>query len=130
MSATETTVLAARKRHGHASSLPKRVAEVTHALMEAWTQTGGSAPVTTHEVWEYDSRSLTLGSTSSALTRALRLGLADRAAPRGLWFATSRAWEIRRELENRVLGLPSLPAGVQSAIEEDVAGRRKGGSDE
>ena len=86
-----------------AEHLPKRVAQVTHALMEAWTQYGGSAPVTTHEVWEYDSRSLSLGSTSSALSRAMRLGLTDRAAPRGLWVATERAWAMRRELESLIL---------------------------
>lgn len=85
-------------------ALPVRVAEVAHALMEAWTQSGGSVPVTTHEVWEYDTRSPCLGSTSSTLARAMRYGLADRAAPRGLWIATNRAWEIRRELEDRVLG--------------------------
>ena len=82
--------------------LPLRVAEVTHALMEAWTQAGGG-PITTHEVWEYDSRSLTLGATSSALTRALDLDLVDRAAPRGLWFATTKAWEMRHQLEDVLL---------------------------
>jgi hypothetical protein len=97
-------VLAARKRHGQVSRLPRRVAEVAHALMEACTQIGGGVPVTTHEVWERDSRSLTLGSTSSALTRAMRLRLADRAAPRGLWMPTNQAWELRRALEDRVLG--------------------------
>jgi hypothetical protein len=87
-----------------ASELPARVAEVAYALMEASTQAGGGVPVTTHEVMEYDSRSLTSGSTSSALARAMRFGLADRAAPRGLWMPTNQAWEMRRALEDRVLG--------------------------
>jgi hypothetical protein len=106
--APDPAILAARKRHGEVSRLPRRIAEVTHALMEAWTQAGGSAPVTTHEVLEYDSRSLSSASTSSALRGAMRLRLADRAG-RGLWFATSRAWELRREMEARVLGIPPKP---------------------
>jgi hypothetical protein len=87
-----------------AADLPLRVAEVTHALMEACRAIGGGVPVTTHEVWRYDERSLTLGATSSALTRAMKLRLADRAAPRGLWMPTNAAWEMRRALEDRVLG--------------------------
>lgn len=85
-----------------AASLPKRVAHVTHALMEAWTQANGSCPVTTTEVMEYDAEALTLGSTSSALTRAMRYGLADRVG-RGLWFATEQGWKLRRDLEDRFL---------------------------
>ena len=85
------------------ASLPLRVAQVTHALMEAWTEAGGSVPVTTTEVMVYDAAALTLGSTSSALSRAMRHELADRAG-HGLWFATSRAWAMRGALESLILG--------------------------
>ena len=77
--------------------LPLRVAQVTHALMEAWTQAGGGL-VTTSEVMVYDENALTLGSTSGALFRAMSRGLVDRAGW-GLWFPTSKAWELRRALE-------------------------------
>lgn len=96
--------------------LPQRVAEVTHALMEASNAIGGGVPVTTYEVWQYDGRSLSLGATSSALTRAMRFRLADRAAPRGLWMATNRAWEMRRALEDRILGAGG-PGVVKGAAE-------------
>lgn len=88
------------------ADLPRRVAEVTHALMEAWTQAGGSVPVTTSEVMVYDWEALTLGSTSSALFRAMRrYRLADRAG-HGLWFPTSGAWEMRNALDTLIAGGP------------------------
>ncbi|MGH3121083.1 MAG: hypothetical protein ACRDND_08625 [Streptosporangiaceae bacterium] len=81
--------------------IPDRAAHVTHALMEAWSAAGGSAPVTTAEVCEYDSEALTPRHTAAALIQARRLGLANGG--RGLWFATDRAWAIRRVLEDRFL---------------------------
>jgi hypothetical protein len=49
----------------------------------------------------------------------------ERRGRAGVWF---------REVVERTpvidIGYLSLPAGVQSAIEEDVAGRRKGGGDD
>lgn len=85
-----------------AHQLPERTAQVVHALMEAWTAAEGSVPVTAAEVMVYDSEALTVQSTAAALTSARRLGLADGMD--GLWFATNRAWEMRRELEDRVCG--------------------------
>lgn len=81
--------------------IPRRVAHVTHALMEAWTAVGGSAPVTTAEVCEYDSEALSARHTAAALCRARDHGLAGGTG--GLWFATPRAWELRRILEERTL---------------------------
>jgi hypothetical protein len=85
-----------------ASEIPQRVAHVTHALMESWTNTGGCGPVTTAEVCEWDSEALTARNTASALVHARRLGLAGGG--HGLWYATHRAWELRRALEDRFLG--------------------------
>jgi hypothetical protein len=85
-----------------AVGLPRRVAHVTHALMARWTDKDGSGPLTTAEICEYDSEALTAAHTAAALTRARQLGLASSAGP-GLWFATDRAWEMRRALENRFL---------------------------
>lgn len=81
--------------------IPPRTAHAVHALMEAWTNAGGSGPLTTAEICEYDSEALTARDTAAALSQARRLGLADGA--RGLWFATDRAWEMRRVLEDRFL---------------------------
>jgi hypothetical protein len=84
------------------TTLPLRTARVVYALMEAWTGSGGSAPVTSAEVCEYDSEALTIRHTSAALAQARRLGLADGCDD--LWFATDRAWEMRRTIEDQVLG--------------------------
>jgi hypothetical protein len=87
--------------------LPDRVAQVTHALLEAshaHAQAGGACtPVRTSEVMIYDHEALTLGSTSSALARAMERRLADRWGW-GLWSPTNAAWEMRRALEEAVLG--------------------------
>ena len=69
--------------------------------MESWTSAGGSAPLTTAEVCEYDSEALTARDTAAALVHARRLGLAGGG--HGLWFATNQAWEMRRLLEDRFL---------------------------
>jgi hypothetical protein len=82
--------------------LPTRVAEVTHALMEAWTTAGGSAPLTVAEICVYDSNALNVEYTRRALRQARTCGLTDGAG--GLWFATSRAWEMRRELDDWFYG--------------------------
>lgn len=82
--------------------LPIRVAQVTHALMEAWSERHGNAPVKAAEVCIYDAWALTPRHTAAALAQARQHGLADGRG--GLWFATDRAWEIRRALETLVLG--------------------------
>jgi hypothetical protein len=81
--------------------LSPRVAQVTRALMEAWANAGGSAPVTASEVCEYDAEALNAVQTGIALSHAKQCGLADGAG--GLWFATERAWAMHRELEEHVL---------------------------
>jgi hypothetical protein len=95
--------LAARERYWRVNRLPPRIAEVTLALVEAWAEEGGVAPVATRHVWKHDSRALTVGSTSSALLRAMPFGLAKHHG-RGQWCATDSAVEIRGELEARVRG--------------------------
>jgi hypothetical protein len=87
-----------------AEELSLRVAQVAHALMEASTNAGGG-PLTAAEVCEYDGEALSVHATAAALTHARRLRLADRFD--GLWFPTNKAWELRRALEDRVLGEPS-----------------------
>lgn len=87
--------------------LPRRVAHVAHALMMAWEEAGGSAPVTAAEVCIYDSEALSVQGTGRALACARKLRLADSApgGPLGvmLWWPADGAWKIRRALEARVL---------------------------
>jgi hypothetical protein len=95
-----------------ASQLPERVAQVVHALMEAWEQEGACAPVTA-EVCVYDSTALSVQSTAVALTQARRLGLVSSCpGPDGrrLWW-TDQAWEMRRALEDRLLGAEDVGHG-------------------
>jgi hypothetical protein len=96
-------VIAGRERQGRVSRLPPRIAEVGLALVQAWTEAGGVAPVTTHHVWQHDSRALSVGATSSVLSRAVSFRLVRRAG-RGQWSATDQVLEIRGELEARILG--------------------------
>jgi hypothetical protein len=82
-----------------AASLSRRVAHSVHALMEAWTQAAGSGPLTAAEVVIYDGGALTSQHTAAGLAEARKLGLTD--GRNGLWFATDRAWTLRRALEDR-----------------------------
>jgi hypothetical protein len=96
----------ARDQHlssGCAGQLPRRRAQVVHALLEATTQAGGG-PVRTSEVMIYDREALTVQATGLALFFAMRHGLADRAGP-GLWMPSNAAWEMRRALEHYVLDI-------------------------
>ncbi len=92
---------AANQRQSEAAAIPARAAHVTHALMEAWTTCDGSGPLTAAEICEYENpvEAPTVKHTASALREAKALGLVDGVP--GLWFATGRAWELRRELEAR-----------------------------
>jgi hypothetical protein len=85
--------------------LPRRVAHVTHALMESsGPYAYGSGPRTTREVMGYDSEASTLSSTFDALSRAMRKGLVARTFGRPvLWFPTNIAHELREQLEDRFL---------------------------
>lgn len=94
----------AREQHlaaGCAGQLPRRVAQVVHALLEATTQAQGG-PLKAIEVMIYDRDAVTVQATTTALTSAMRHRLADRAGP-GLWMPTNSAWEMRRALEHYVL---------------------------
>jgi hypothetical protein len=84
--------------------LTPRVAQAVHALLETLAHTRG-VPVTAAEVMIYDGQALTVQATAAALAAALRLGLTDRAGT-GLWMAANQAREMRRALEDRVLGFP------------------------
>jgi hypothetical protein len=61
---------------------------------------GGGGPVTTTEVCEYDSPidAPTVAHSRTALNRAMRYGLADRAVWH-LWVPTNRAHGMQAELE-------------------------------
>lgn len=85
----------------HVGVLPRRVAHVTHALQIAVDERNGG-PVRPSEIMIYDGESLTLGSTCSALRRAMEHGLVDRGG-RGLYFAREKAEELRDQLETRYL---------------------------
>lgn len=89
------------REQAEAAAIPARAAHVTHALMEAWTTCDGSGPLTAAEICEYENpvEAPTVKHTASALREAKALGLVDGVP--GLWFATGRAWELRRELEAR-----------------------------
>lgn len=82
-------------------TMPRRVAHVTHALQIAVDERNGG-PVRPSEVMIYDREALTLGSTCSALRRAIDHGLVDRGA-RGLYFATTKAGDLKLALEQRYL---------------------------
>lgn len=87
----------------HAASvagLSDRVAEVTHALLEASSQ-HGSTPLRASEVMIYDARALSARATGVALSKARRHGLAHGWS--GLWFPTELARDLRSALEDRVL---------------------------
>jgi hypothetical protein len=91
-----------RRGSADGQHLPRRVAEVVHALMEAQGSHAADrkrALLTTREVMEYDTDALTIRQTRYALNAALRLRLVDRAAGR-YWFPTNAAWEMRRALED------------------------------
>lgn len=84
-------------------ALPRRVAHVTHALMESSTQYAfGMGLRTPSEVMIYDEEALSLSATSHALVRAMRRGLVDRGG-HGLWFPTNLALDHRRAFEDRYL---------------------------
>lgn len=85
--------------------LPRRIAHVTHALMESsGPYAYGMGPRTTREVMEYDGEALTLSSTFEALSRAMKRGLVARTFGRpALWFPTMLAYELGGQLEDRFL---------------------------
>jgi hypothetical protein len=77
------------------AGLTRRAAEVTQALIEAQTTSGG-APVTVTEICIY-AWPAAAAATEAALTEACQAGLAGQDGSR--WYATGRAREIRTELE-------------------------------
>jgi hypothetical protein len=81
--------------------LPQRVAEVTHAVQIACDEQSGG-PVRATEIMVYDRAALTLGSTCSALRRAMEHGLVDRWG-RGIYSPTLKAGDLKDALENRYL---------------------------
>jgi hypothetical protein len=87
------------------ATLPRRIAHVTHALIESsGPYAYGQGPRTTGEVLAYDSESLSNGSTYGALERAMRRGLVGRSVVgRALWFPTNLALNHKCRLEDRFL---------------------------
>jgi hypothetical protein len=92
------------------ASLPRRIAHVTHALIESsGPYAYGQGLRTTAEVLVYDSESLSQQATYGALIRAVRRGLVDRTVGlddgvwHSLWLPTSLALDHRRALEDRFL---------------------------
>ncbi len=87
--------------------LPPRVAHVAYALMALEDSTQGCGPFSATEIVTYDSEALSAQSTGTALAHARKLRLVDSApgGPAGalLWWPTSKARELRRALEDRVL---------------------------
>lgn len=93
--------------HGQArraADLSRRVAHVTHALIVASQEL--KMPVTAGEVMVYDGESLTIMSTTAALTHARRLGLAVYSGRYGkgrYWIPSFTALDLARQLEDRYL---------------------------
>jgi hypothetical protein len=83
-------------------ALPRRVAHVTHALIEAQSAYAfGQQPLRSGEVVLYDGEALDARQTASALRRARNHGLVACAGR--YWFPTFLALEHRRALEERYL---------------------------
>jgi hypothetical protein len=101
---TQEETRQARERHLASDCpalLPRHVAQVAHALLEAATQAGGG-PLKASEVMIYDRDALTIQATATALYHAMRRRLADRGGT-GLWMPTNAAWDMRKALEHYVL---------------------------
>jgi hypothetical protein len=79
------------------AGLPRRVAEVTHALVEMQAITPGKPPMTATEICDYDAETASLDDTIQALAQACEHGLAVSVGHR--WIPTPRAWQLRGELE-------------------------------
>jgi hypothetical protein len=63
------------------AGLTRRVAEVTHALMEAQITSGGSVPLTAAEICVYDGQALTVAHTVQALHQAHDCGMVAHVGP-------------------------------------------------
>lgn len=79
--------------------LPRRVVQATHALLVASKEY--RCPVTAAEVCVYDSTSLNVAATRSALLRAEGRGLAAHKS--NIWIPTIKAYNLARYLEDYVL---------------------------
>ena len=86
------------------AELPRRIVQVTHALIVAGDTVGAWTPVTAAEVCVYDHTAMSVGSTREALSRALSRGLADRIGSKH-WIPTNKAFELAAALEARVLAI-------------------------
>jgi hypothetical protein len=83
-------------------ALPRRVAHVVHALLEAQgPMAHGPMPLRCREVMEYDGEALTARATGRALQRARDRGLAQNWG--SLWSPTFLASHYKRQFEDRYL---------------------------
>lgn len=83
-------------------ALPRRIAHVVHALMEAQGPYAfGQMPLRAGEVVVYDGEATTARQTGNALKRARTRGLVMNAG--SLWFPLPHALERKREFEERYL---------------------------